>query len=312
MGPGFRDGKAKRALLKNRPFATVAMVERQFMPSNAANRTFFVVYEHIGEKATRSTRDWRSRRRSTKGVQHVDPRQLPPVPRDQLHLYGPRGRHRVRNAMFLPFDLDAFQFFSRKPSNALSRGEAAVGVPRAQPDGPDVLVTFNSPEARELIAGWYRGDLFGGTFDGRFVQSGWRAERTRASFTGSLRRRLPHLPRQLCTFSKPDPRAVLAFPSFGEFTATFATGSCAARRTDAGGGADVEGVVAVGRPAAILRAGSRAVWRLRSHPTGSPGLTAELGSAYSCRAPSSRLQYVISRMADLQSKPDSDTPGPGS
>src|SRR3954447_7104005 len=45
--------QAKKALLQNHPFATVAMVERQLMATNGSNRVFFVAYNMLAASSTR-------------------------------------------------------------------------------------------------------------------------------------------------------------------------------------------------------------------------------------------------------------------
>ena len=161
---------AERALRHNRPFATVAMVERQHMPREAPNRVFFVVYNATGDDFLYSAQ------LDNKGFNTA-------IPGNCLQCHGAdstydanplNGMHEVKNAFFLPFDLEAFKFFSRHPHSSLSRSRQAAAFRDF-----NRMVRFHSsvqfvPEASALVEGWYGGDLRGGTFDGSFVQQGWR------------------------------------------------------------------------------------------------------------------------------------------
>ena len=211
--------------------------------------------------------------------------------------------------MFLPFDLDAFQFFSKDPGNRF-RARSRSGIPRTEPMVRSFSSLFISPEARELIAGWYGGDLFAGS------STAIRAERLegtprRDRSTGSSRSRLPDLPHQLCAFvagpaGVPEVRHLRRLPSAVSPRVRALHGN----DPDARGGADGEGVLAVhGRPHYLGK--SQGSLAIAVSPHREPRVDGSIGSAYSCRAPSSPSHYVISRMADLQSKPDADTPGPG-
>ena len=172
---GGRDGtpffgsksEAQLALQNDKPFATVAMVERARMATNAANRVFFVVYEHIDGDPDH-TQLLHAAQLDRKGFNTS-------IPGNCLQCHGinstytAHARHEVRRAFFLPFDLDAFQFFSDDPNSELSlvRQEAAFRAQNRMVR--DLSGLFQSSDARKLIAGWYNGDLFRGTFNGAFV-----------------------------------------------------------------------------------------------------------------------------------------------
>jgi hypothetical protein len=166
--------KAKTALLNNRPFATVAMVERQLMASTAANRVFFVVYlQNPGTGDPASTTLALTAPLDNKGYNTS-------IPGNCLQCHGinsrytAHGAHEVRNAMFLPFDLDSFKYFSTDPASSLSRAKQQAAFRAHNRMVRSFSSLFNSPDARELIAGWYGGDMFNGTFNGDFVPGGWQ------------------------------------------------------------------------------------------------------------------------------------------
>jgi hypothetical protein len=142
--------QAQQALQNNRPFATVAMVERQGMPLEKANRIFFVVYNPTGRGL------FTTAQLDNKGANVA-------IPGNCLHCHGINSRYEpdrqeVKNAMFLPFDLEVFKFFSDDPQNRLSR---AFQEPAFRAFNRMVLGSAlgGSPAARELIEGWYDGDL---------------------------------------------------------------------------------------------------------------------------------------------------------
>jgi hypothetical protein len=91
----------------------------------------------------------------------------------QAQLYPDRSE--VRRAYFLPFDLDSFSFFSDDPSSELSRSrqEAAFRAQNRMVRDRSRLHLADNTIARELIDGWYGGDLVKGTFDGSFIPGGW-------------------------------------------------------------------------------------------------------------------------------------------
>jgi hypothetical protein len=84
--------------------------------------------------------------------------------------------HIVKKATFLPFDPNAFRFFSSDPKDPLSPSsqETAFRLFNFMVGHSSLGV---SPDAVELIQGWYGGDVQDGTkgpFNGDFVPAGWR------------------------------------------------------------------------------------------------------------------------------------------
>jgi len=174
MNFGKRDGtarfgdkaEAQVAVQLRKPFATVAMVERQNILGRP-NSVFFVVYDANGNLATSAQLDRKGYNTS--------------IPGNCLQCHGINSRytahaaHEVSRAIFLPFDLDSFEFFSDDPNSALSLSRAAQeGAFRAQ---NRMVHSFSRlfllEDARKLIEGWYDNDLFNGTFNGDFVPSEW-------------------------------------------------------------------------------------------------------------------------------------------
>jgi hypothetical protein len=157
--------EAEVAVKNDKPFATVAMVERG--RASPPVRVFFVVYDPNGNLQFDAQLDRKGFNTS--------------IPGNCLQCHGinssylQQENHAVLRAMFLPFDLDSFEFFSEDPNSALSRVRQESAF-RAQ----NRMVEFNSrlgrlPDAERLIEGWYNGDLFRGTFNGDFVPPGWSA-----------------------------------------------------------------------------------------------------------------------------------------
>ncbi len=219
--------KAKTALLNNRPFATVAMVERELIARDAPNRVFFVVYlQNPGTGGPESTTLGLEAPLDNKGYNTS-------IPGNCLQCHGVNSRytahgvaHRVSNAMFLPFDLDAFKFFSTDQTNSLSLAKQQAAF-RSQ---NRMVRSFSSnrfsPNARELIAGWYGGDMFNGTFNGGFVPGGWQGgpnERQLYSKTYAVGCRTCHVS---YVPSATDNRQFLAFSTFAEFAQLARSAMC--------------------------------------------------------------------------------------
>jgi hypothetical protein len=166
------DNKEETAkVLNDAPFATVAMVERGKLfnftgltdapLAVAPNSVFFVVYD----KDDNLKKD--AAQLDNKGYNTS-------IPGNCLQCHGinsryvvsPAGsfratrfrRHEVTNAMFLPFDLNAFEFFSDDPSDPLSRA-AQEGAFRAFNRMVLRSALGRSAAARDLIKAWYAGDL---------------------------------------------------------------------------------------------------------------------------------------------------------
>jgi hypothetical protein len=173
MNFGGRDGtarfgdkaEAQAAVENQRPFATVAMVERQRMASGSPNSVFFVVYDDQMRLATAAQLDRKGFNTS--------------IPGNCLQCHGinssytAHADHQVSRAIFLPFDLDSFEFFSDDPNSMLSRvrQEAAFRAQNRMVRSFSRL--FQLADARQLIAGWYNDDLFTGIFNGAFVPPEW-------------------------------------------------------------------------------------------------------------------------------------------
>jgi len=198
--------RAERLVRSDRPFATVAMVERQRMDRNAANRVFFVVYNDRNNLQYSAQLDNKGFNTQIPGnclqchganSTYCGSPPCPPTPGDPTG-----GLHEVRNAFFLPFDLDAFKYFSADPDDKLSRARQEDGF-RAL----NRMVRFHSslqfsPVATELIEGWYGGDLRGGRFNGDFVQEGWRiGNRTKQLQNGQLYKKLYAIACRTCHLS---------------------------------------------------------------------------------------------------------------
>jgi cytochrome c553 len=168
----------KQALLANRPFATVAMVERGRMAATAANRIFFTVYEYTASNGDpASTKLALKAQLDNKGYNTS-------IPGNCLQCHGINSSTghftptvEVKNAMFLPFDLNAFEYFSQVPTNALSRAKQEPAFRTL-----NRMIRFNSSfgstlAGSELIGGWYDGDYHAGKFNGAFVPNGWKGNK---------------------------------------------------------------------------------------------------------------------------------------
>ena len=107
---------SKQIMLNNgAPFATVAMVERDIMPTDAWNRTFFIVYGADINKTI-----------VTKPVALDNKGYNTFVPGNCMVCHGGGGTYdaatnKLKHAYFLPFDQDAFEYLSTDPTNPLSR-----------------------------------------------------------------------------------------------------------------------------------------------------------------------------------------------
>jgi hypothetical protein len=168
--PLFGDKAGAQAAVEQRkPFATVAMVDRQHI-IGSPNGVFFVVYEHIGG-ALNNTRLATAAQLDRKAFNTS-------IPGNCLQCHGINSTYiahpdEVRGATFLPFDLDSFEFFSDDPGSALSRVRQEAAFRAQNRMVHSTIPSARLPDARELIAGWYGGDLFSGIFNGKFVPRGW-------------------------------------------------------------------------------------------------------------------------------------------
>jgi hypothetical protein len=181
--PRFNDrAEAKRALLADKPFATVAMVERGAMAVGAPNKVFFVVYDHqhlLDPDDPDSAPVSLEAQLDNKGFNKS-------IPANCMVCHGAASRYepntapsfpfnsKVTGAYFLPFDLEAFEFFRSLTTDPLSRAQQEAAF-----KGMNQIVYFTDLwfnfDANQLIKGWYGGPGFlSPTFQGRFVPTGWR------------------------------------------------------------------------------------------------------------------------------------------
>lgn len=169
--PNFGDmPETLKAITANQPFATVAMVERGQMPLDAPNKVFFVVYPRITDP------------KCTGGLGCTAPldnlRSNISIPTNCMVCHGAASTYLnqnpplVKNAYFLPFDLQSFGYYSTDPSNRLSRPaqESAFA-------GLNQIVNFTdlffNLDAHDLIEGWYPPLGLGSRFQDGFVPKGW-------------------------------------------------------------------------------------------------------------------------------------------
>jgi hypothetical protein len=208
---------AKQALLADNPFATVAMVARTRMRAEDPNRVFFVVYQNNGELLTSAKLD-------NTGFNTQ-------IPGNCLQCHGINSgysvgaAHLVRNAFFLPFDIDAFEFFSKDANNPLSRAKQLYEFRILN---RIVLKTIpvlkDTPLIIDLINGWYGGDLYYGKFDGGFIPKGWQDGSLEAPIESQkqLYRKVVKIGCRGCHVSylsrEVDDRPYLKFGTFTDFT----------------------------------------------------------------------------------------------
>jgi hypothetical protein len=112
---------AQVAVKHNTPFATVAMVERRQI-KGSPNSVFFAVYDQNGALSGSPTSMLKEARLDRKGYNTS-------IPGNCLQCHGINSsytadpNHEVRRAMFLPFDLDSFEFFSDDPRHSRASQE---------------------------------------------------------------------------------------------------------------------------------------------------------------------------------------------
>jgi hypothetical protein len=177
----FNDsGQARLAWARGHPFATVAMVERGRMGPDAANRVFFVVYAGRGPAVGRvdlcdPTKGLLCRAQlDDKGFNTF-------IPGNCVQCHGINATYdetsppKLKNAIFLPFDLDSFRYFNSQPGSQLSRKSQEPEFRKLN----RMVVEHSSlgekiPEAKRLVKHtWYGDDLVNGTFNGSRVPDGW-------------------------------------------------------------------------------------------------------------------------------------------
>jgi len=168
--------EAKAALDANKPFATVAMVERGQMAVGAPNKVFFAVYNHAAQSGTNQDTAPLAfeAKLDNKGYNTS-------IPQNCLVCHGTTSTYndqvwprQVRGAFLLPFDLQAFEFFSTDSSNSRSR---AKQEPQFRALNEMIYFTdlwFNG-DANTLIDGWYGGSGWtSATFVDNHVPDAWR------------------------------------------------------------------------------------------------------------------------------------------
>jgi len=168
--------EAKAALDANKPFATVAMVERGAMAVGAPNKVFFVVYNHAQQSGTNQDTAPLAFEAGldNKGFNKS-------IPQNCLVCHGTTSQYndsvwprQVRGAFFLPFDLQAFEFFSSDSSNSRSRAKQEATFRGLNETVYFTDLWFNS-DANTLIDGWYGGSGWtSATFVDNHVPDGWR------------------------------------------------------------------------------------------------------------------------------------------
>jgi hypothetical protein len=168
--------EAKAALDANKPFATVAMVERGQMAVGAPNKVFFVVYNHAQQSGTNQDTAPLAfeAQLDNKGFNKS-------IPQNCLVCHGTTSTYndqvwprQVRGAFLLPFDLQAFEFFSTDSNNSRSR---AKQEPQFRALNEMIYFTdlwFNG-DANTLIDGWYGGSGWtSAKFVDNHVPDAWR------------------------------------------------------------------------------------------------------------------------------------------
>jgi hypothetical protein len=167
----------------DRPFATVAMVYRSL--AGATNRVFFVVYDADGNLSDFAALDRYgvhfavNGEPGTPGVNFNNH-----IPSNCMNCHGGNyapGNHSVTGALFLPFDLDQFDYedvagrtrHDQEPAfkklNEIARKVAALSGGRG------------GVSIRDQLDGWYansvrqgaRTEIFENEFDSTFVPAGW-------------------------------------------------------------------------------------------------------------------------------------------
>lgn len=183
---GRRDGtplfgnmaESFEALKAQKPFATVAMVERDRMSKiGAPNNVFFVVYDNDPVDPKLAVEAPLDNKQFNKfipgnclvchgsGGSYANPTDRPPG----------TDRATVRDAFLLPFDLSAFRFYSSDPENPLSREAQDINV-FWHLNRMVFLSSLGakSEAAAEVISGWHGVPFNQRFFDDDFIPGGWR------------------------------------------------------------------------------------------------------------------------------------------
>lgn len=179
----FFGGPASNAftnMANNRHFATVAMVARLSMAANAANRVFFAVYNEADQLADAAALD----ANGVKGVpgftdtRYVEGRHYSNhIPTNCLSCHGAKATynkttHAVTGAVFLPFDLDQFEFNATHTRSGQEANFKAQNVSLVKLIADDYVAKGNSvgKSISDQIALWYANSP---TFLSNALPSGW-------------------------------------------------------------------------------------------------------------------------------------------
>jgi hypothetical protein len=161
----FGDKNAAFAAVKqHKPFATVAMVQRGWIHKDNPNRVLFVAYLHSAEDPGNNEAAGLAPEAILDNTQHNTF-----IPGNCLACHGISSEydtsiHSVTGpAVFLPFDLQAFEFFSSDPTDPLSRArqEASFKALNRLVYTSDLVAETNDegqpvrPWAKHLIERWY-------------------------------------------------------------------------------------------------------------------------------------------------------------
>jgi hypothetical protein len=154
----FGDAAGSKQIMLNNghPFATVAMVERDRMPTDAWNRTFFIVYGSDSNIFTGPVA------LDNKGYNTF-------VPGNCMVCHGGGGTYdaatnKLKHAYFLPFDQDAFEYLSTDSTNPLSR-EGLHDTFRSMNEEVYFSGLWFLSTAK-MVRAWYQDNFGTGRFDG--------------------------------------------------------------------------------------------------------------------------------------------------
>jgi hypothetical protein len=207
---GLSSAIAFNNMAANTPFATVAMVYRDLAPVGSADRVFFVVYDGAGNLQNFAALDRHGinfANAFTPGGPNPDPSFGTPgvtfnnhIPSNCLSCHGGMAyafNQHVYGALFLPFDLDQFEyqdpFWSRQAQlthfqhqnemvwKVATRSQTTQGASvEAQLNGWYHVTTFN-PDSRL--------QYFVNDFDSTYVPSGWAGTQAGINIYRSVIRR---------------------------------------------------------------------------------------------------------------------------
>lgn len=213
--PRFGDmAESFEALKAQKPFATVAMVERDQM-RGAPNNVFFVVYDNDPVNPRLAFEAPLDNQQFNKFI-----------PGNCLVCHGSGSRYvfkrcegipalctknQVHDAFLLPFDLSAFRFYSSDPENPLSRALQDINVfwHLNRMVFLSRLGNNLSGAAAEVMSGWHGVPFNQGFFNDDFIPGGWKQTRN----AQQLYRRVVAPTCRSCHISHP----TLTFGTFEQF-----------------------------------------------------------------------------------------------